>query len=524
VNQQGDTPAVVCRGLRKVYDGRHGLFRKPSPAVVAVDGLDLRIERGECFGLLGPNGSGKTTTVEMLEGLLPPSAGDVELLGLRWRSDEEKLRERVGVALQETHLPEKLMVEELLTLFRSFYRKPRPLAHLLAEVELEEKQRAWVGKLSGGQRQRLAIACAMVGEPEVLFLDEPTTGLDPQSRRQVWGLVAAYRARGGTVVLTTHYMEEAERLCDRVAIVDHGKLVRRGHARRAHRGVAGRPHHRARNREDRRNSMPRSCAACPRSRKCTCRPRARGRWRCANPSTRSPRCWPWSSARAARWLVWARARPRLKMCSWRSREGICAMADSQNERDSPPNPIFQLTLMRLREIGREPGVCSGPSAFPCAVPGARASPFAHVGPSQSWSGPCRDFRRGPVRALTDAKVKVKALDGVAAEAELRAGRVNLLLAPPPAPGQPLVYRFDPSRAEARTARAAVNQILQRAAGQTEPRLVRDEEVHEPGSRYIDFLIPGLIAMNLMSGSMWGVAWVVVHMRVRKLLKRCWPRP
>jgi ABC-2 type transport system ATP-binding protein len=228
VNQQGDTPAVACRGLRKVYDGRHGLFRKPSPAVVAVDGLDLRIERGECFGLLGPNGSGKTTTVEMLEGLLAPSAGDVELLGLRWQGHEDRLRERVGVALQETHLPEKLMVEELLTLFRSFYRRPRPLAELLAEVELEEKRRAWVGKLSGGQRQRLAIACAMVGEPDVLFLDEPTTGLDPQSRRQVWGLVAAYRARGGTVVLTTHYMEEAERLCDRVAIVDHGKLVRLG--------------------------------------------------------------------------------------------------------------------------------------------------------------------------------------------------------------------------------------------------------------------------------------------------------
>ena len=226
MNQQAEIPAVVCRGLRKVYDGKHGLFRKPSPPVVAVDSLDLRIERGECFGLLGPNGSGKTTTVEMLEGLLPPTAGEVELLGLRWASDESKLRERVGVALQETHLPEKLTVEELLTLFRSFYRQPRPLAHLLGEVELGEKQRAWVGKLSGGQRQRLAIACALVGEPDVLFLDEPTTGLDPQSRRQVWGLVASYRARGGTVVLTTHYMEEAERLCDRVAIVDHGKLVR----------------------------------------------------------------------------------------------------------------------------------------------------------------------------------------------------------------------------------------------------------------------------------------------------------
>jgi ABC-2 type transport system ATP-binding protein len=227
VNQH-DSAAVACRGLRKVYDGKHGFLRKPSPAVVAVDGLDLSIRRGECFGLLGPNGSGKTTTVEMLEGLLPPTAGEVELLGKGWQHHEEELRERIGVALQETHLPEKLTVAELITLFRSFYRRPRPLADLLADVELEEKQAAWIGKLSGGQRQRLAIACALVGEPEVLFLDEPTTGLDPQSRRQVWGLVAAYRARGGTVVLTTHYMEEAERLCDRVAIVDHGKLVRVG--------------------------------------------------------------------------------------------------------------------------------------------------------------------------------------------------------------------------------------------------------------------------------------------------------
>jgi ABC-2 type transport system ATP-binding protein len=228
VNRDATTSAVACRGLRKVYDGQPGILRRPSPAVVAVDGLDLTIRRGECFGLLGPNGSGKTTTVEMIEGLLAPTAGEVELLGLGWRHHEAELRERIGVALQETHLPEKLSVAELLTLFRSFYRRPRPLADLLADVELEEKRTAWVGKLSGGQRQRLAIACALVGEPEVLFLDEPTTGLDPQSRRQVWGLVAAYRARGGTVVLTTHYMEEAERLCDRVAIVDHGKLVRVG--------------------------------------------------------------------------------------------------------------------------------------------------------------------------------------------------------------------------------------------------------------------------------------------------------
>jgi ABC-2 type transport system ATP-binding protein len=201
---------------------------KGAEAVVAVDGLDLTIERGECYGLLGPNGAGKTTTVEILEGLLAPTAGSVELLGRSWARDGKALRERIGVALQETQLPDKLSVEEVLTLFSSFYPRPRPVAALLAEVQLEEKRRAWVGKLSGGQKQRLAVACALAGEPDILFLDEPTTGLDPQSRRQLWELVSAFRAAGGTVVLTTHYMEEAERLCDRVAIVDHGKIIREG--------------------------------------------------------------------------------------------------------------------------------------------------------------------------------------------------------------------------------------------------------------------------------------------------------
>lgn len=222
-----DTPALKCRDLCKEYEGR-GLLRKQSPSVVAVNHLDLNIRRGECFGLLGPNGSGKTTTVEMLEGLLEPTAGQIELLGLSWQGHERQLRQRVGVALQETHLPEKLTVTETLTLFRSFYPQPRALQDLLDEVELGEKRESFVGKLSGGQRQRLAIACSLVGEPDVLFLDEPTTGLDPQSRRQIWGLVTSYRSRGGTVVITTHYMEEAERLCDRVAIIDHGKLVREG--------------------------------------------------------------------------------------------------------------------------------------------------------------------------------------------------------------------------------------------------------------------------------------------------------
>ena len=221
-------PAVSCRGLRKIYDAGGLRGRAARTAVVAVDGLDLEIRRGECFGLLGPNGAGKTTTVEILEGILQPSAGEVELLGMSWARDEVRLRERIGVALQETRLPERLSVTEVLDLFRSFYPRSRPVAALLSEVELTEKRGAWVGKLSGGQRQRLAIACALVGEPDILFLDEPTTGLDPQSRRQLWDLALRFRAGGGTIVLTTHYMEEAARLCDRVAIIDHGRIIKEG--------------------------------------------------------------------------------------------------------------------------------------------------------------------------------------------------------------------------------------------------------------------------------------------------------
>ena len=210
--------AVRCAGLKKTYDG----------GTVAVDGLDLDVRRGECFGLLGPNGAGKTTTIEILEGLLEPSAGDVEILGMRWAKDERELRERLGVSLQQTHLPDNLTVEEILRLFRSFFRRGRDVTELMRTVALEEKKSAWYSKLSGGQKQRLAVACALVGDPELVFLDEPTTGLDPQSRLQLWDVVQAYRAKGRTVVLTTHYMEEAERLCDRVAVVDHGKRIAQG--------------------------------------------------------------------------------------------------------------------------------------------------------------------------------------------------------------------------------------------------------------------------------------------------------
>jgi ABC-2 type transport system ATP-binding protein len=212
-----DTPAIRCSALVKRYKD-----------VVAVAGLDLEIYAGECFGLLGPNGAGKTTTVEMLEGLVPRDAGDIELLGLRWEGHEHALRERLGVALQETKLADRLTVTEVIRLFGSFYRRGRTVEQVLDVVELGEKRDAWVEKLSGGQRQRLAIACALVGDPEILFLDEPTTGLDPQSRRQLWEVVAEFKRGGGTVVLTTHYMEEAERLCDRVAVMDHGRVIALG--------------------------------------------------------------------------------------------------------------------------------------------------------------------------------------------------------------------------------------------------------------------------------------------------------
>ena len=196
--------------------------------VVAVDGLDLEVRPGECFGLLGPNGAGKTTTIEICEGLTEPDSGEVVILGQRWGSDDQSLRSLLGISLQETQFSEKLTVSETVQLFRSFYpRGPRP-TEVIDLVQLGEKAGARVGQLSGGQRQRLALACALVGDPELLFLDEPTTGLDPQSRRQLWDLIVELKASGRSIVLTTHYMDEAERLCDRVAIVDHGRIIAQG--------------------------------------------------------------------------------------------------------------------------------------------------------------------------------------------------------------------------------------------------------------------------------------------------------
>jgi ABC-2 type transport system ATP-binding protein len=194
-------------------------------SVLAVAGLDLDVRTGECFGLLGPNGAGKSTTFEILEGLRDPTAGDVEVLGMRWGGEDRALRERIGVSLQQTLLPENLTVGEILTLFRSFFARGRDPEDVIRTVSLEEKRNAWYGKLSGGQKQRLGVACALVGDPELLFLDEPTTGLDPQSRLQLWDVIESFKREGRTVMLSTHYMDEAERLCDRVGVVDHGKLI-----------------------------------------------------------------------------------------------------------------------------------------------------------------------------------------------------------------------------------------------------------------------------------------------------------
>jgi ABC-2 type transport system ATP-binding protein len=208
------TPAITVENLRKVYGG-----------VVAVDSIAFEVHEGEIFGMVGPNGAGKTTTIECIEGLRRPDGGSARVLGMNPQRDGYALRERIGVQLQEATLPDRVKVWEALDLFAAFYRRSVDWHPLLEQLGLAEKRNSSFGKLSGGQKQRLFIALALLNDPELVFLDELTTGLDPQARRAMWDMVRDIRQRGKTVFLTTHFMEEAERLCDRVAIIDHGKIV-----------------------------------------------------------------------------------------------------------------------------------------------------------------------------------------------------------------------------------------------------------------------------------------------------------
>lgn len=212
------TLPISCQKLVKKYGDK-----------TAVAGIDLEVRAGICFGLLGPNGAGKTTTVEMIEGLNQATSGSIELFGVPWGSGRDQfIRDKVGVQLQDTQLADKLTVLEVVQLFRSFYDKGRSVQELLQLVQLEEEKNQRFHALSGGQKQRVALATALAGAPDLLFLDEPTTGLDPRARQLLWEVVENFRDAGGTVVLTTHYMDEAAVLCDEIAVMDSGKIIARG--------------------------------------------------------------------------------------------------------------------------------------------------------------------------------------------------------------------------------------------------------------------------------------------------------
>jgi ABC-2 type transport system ATP-binding protein len=207
-------PIIHVEGLRKVYG-----------TTVAVDNVSFEVSEGEIFGMVGPNGAGKTTTIECLEGLRKPDSGKVSVLGVDPQRESQILRKHTGIQLQQSNLPERMRVWEALDLYASFYPKVSDWNELLARLGLDEKRNTPFSKLSGGQKQRLFIALALLPDPQLVFLDELTTGLDPQARHAIWDMVLGVREKGKTILLTTHYMEEAERLCDRLAILDHGRIV-----------------------------------------------------------------------------------------------------------------------------------------------------------------------------------------------------------------------------------------------------------------------------------------------------------
>ena len=448
--------------------------------------------------------------------------------------DDDDIRQRIGISLQETRLSEKLTVRETLTLFRSFYRqRARARTRPSRRVSLEEKADARVGKLSGGQKQRLAVACALVGDPELLFLDEPTTGLDPQSRRQLWDIIRDFRGRGRTVLLTTHYMDEAERLCDRVAIVDHGKVIALGTPRELIARAGRRARHRVQPRRGRRPARTRPALADLPARAVGA---ARGR-----PAISLAVTEPHVALPALLDRLQAGGRELASLTTRHaSLEDVFVTLTGRHLRDEEEptrmnehrtaarrrySPLGQLVLARLREFYREPEAVFWVYGFPILMAVALGIAFRNqpVEQYRAWT-----WTTGPAAAGGRRRPWASRRRGSRSRSTTRRPRAGCGCGPArptwwssPRSSRPAYeYLFDPTRPESLLARDAVDDALQRAAGRQRPGGgARRRRCDEPGGRYIDFLVPGLLGMSLMGGGLWGVGFVIVDMRIRKLLKR-----
>jgi len=536
------SPAIRVRDLVKRYPGR--------PPVEAVRGLSLEVMRGECFGLLGPNGAGKTTTVEILEGLLAPSSGDVEVLGLTWENNKQQLRQQIGASLQETRLSDKLTVGETIRLFRSFYAAGLDPEAALEMVGLSAKAKVRVGNVSGGERQRLAVATAIVGWPQLVFLDEPTAGLDPQSRRQIWDLVEACRACGHTVLLTTHSMDEAERLCDRLAIVDQGRIIAAGTPGELVAGfggadlddvfvrLAGRRLTESgwlESVEKTTHSLATSPAA----------DTAQEGMHSTGDKSQAQQTPPLAVPSRA-----ALNRPRSTRPTVRP-----AVSPTTRPTVLKPalktggfSPFYELVRSRFLEFWREPEAIFWVYGFPVLMVLALGLAYREK-PIQQLrvdvvAGPQAAADAAALNATlpeTSGGLRAAILQRSVALERLRTGRSDLVIQRDDnrddKPEQTLAsagdvvpevtktsaglvrYHFDPSRPESALARDRAHDRLERAAGRSDLLASRDEPLLALGGRYIDFLIPGLMGLSLMGGGLWGVGFIAVEMRIRKLLKR-----
>ena len=537
--------AIQVRDLHKQYPGRGG-------PVQAVNGLDLEIRMGECFGLLGPNGAGKTTTVEILEGLNRPTYGEVNVLGLRWDQDEKALRERIGVTLQETRFPEKSTTYETVRLFRSFYQQGIEPEEALRLVTLESKASAFVETLSGGQQRRLAVAVALVGDPELIFLDEPTTGLDPQSRRQLWDVIRDLKGRGRTIILTTHYMDEAERLCDRVAIIDQGKILALGSPADLIARLGG--EHVVEFALDGDGQDP---AADPTSwadlpTVLTARAEGDGfALTVGEPHSAIPALLDRLEDQN---LTLARLTTRqvsledvfVNLTGRHLRDDESEAATNgdnaprsrkrrsalETPRKGPFMPryssLFELFLTRLREFYRQPAHLLGlrlphrprhrpRSGLPQPTP--RSRPRHHrreCGLVSSPRGPPASPRSPPAPQAAPASPSKPTPRPKPSNASSPA-KPRWSSSPTPLAASPTAST--PPAPKSVTARVLVDTWIQHQNGRQDPIAATDELVTEPGSRYIDFLIPGLMGLNTMGGGMWGIGFLLVNFRIGKLLKR-----